>query len=479
MSLEQIFETSEAPHVVIRLVRSALTVRGWSEPRVAVRAEGERCRCRQEGDRVVIDEVDNGSVRLPQGARLTVELIQGHAQIRTVGGEVVIARVQGNLVLAEVGPVQLGPVDGNVAADDVAGTLAAGRVAGNLALSAVHGPVTLEGVSGNCRARDLADLVVERVRGNLVVRDGGTVTAGHVDGDLVVRALRGAVKVGQVSGSAQIADVDQEVICESVGGDLRVRGRVLSLTGRAGGSAKLRFGPDAPRRLLVTAGGDIRCRIPTATQAKVLLRGGDEVRVRDLPVNGEWDRTQTEFVLGTGEGQIELTAGGSVRLSGDDEPIGPDELNVEIDAQLQQELSEHAGDLIRQVSEQVEAHVESLTRQLDERLARFGSGDEVAAKVQQKIQAAVRLAEEKLAETARRMEQQAAREAVRQDRRYDRRTQGGPPPVPPVPPVPPPPAPPRPKRNPPTDEERMLILRMVEQGKLSVEQAEKLLAAME
>jgi hypothetical protein len=30
-----------------------------------------------------------------------------------------------------------------------------------------------------------------------------------------------------------------------------------------------------------------------------------------------------------------------------------------------------------------------------------------------------------------------------------------------------------------SDEERMLILRMVEQGKISVEQAEKLLAAMD
>mgnify|MGYP003383801076 CR=1 FL=1 len=41
-----------------------------------------------------------------------------------------------------------------------------------------------------------------------------------------------------------------------------------------------------------------------------------------------------------------------------------------------------------------------------------------------------------------------------------------------------PPVPPKPKRAPATDEERMMILRMVEQGKISVEQAEKLLAAL-
>jgi len=42
-----------------------------------------------------------------------------------------------------------------------------------------------------------------------------------------------------------------------------------------------------------------------------------------------------------------------------------------------------------------------------------------------------------------------------------------------------PPAPaPKPKRNPPTAEERMLVLKMLEEGKISVEQAEQLLAAM-
>jgi hypothetical protein len=45
--------------------------------------------------------------------------------------------------------------------------------------------------------------------------------------------------------------------------------------------------------------------------------------------------------------------------------------------------------------------------------------------------------------------------------------------------MPPLPAPaPKPKRNPPSPEERMLVLKMLEEGKISVEQAEKLLAAM-
>jgi hypothetical protein len=77
----------------------------------------------------------------------------------------------------------------------------------------------------------------------------------------------------------------------------------------------------------------------------------------------------------------------------------------------------------------------------------------------------MRRAEEKLAEAMRKMEQ-------RTQESEGRRRKGG------WTPPPPPPAAPKPKRSPATEEERMLILRMVEQGKLSVEQAEKLLAAL-
>jgi hypothetical protein len=53
-------------------------------------------------------------------------------------------------------------------------------------------------------------------------------------------------------------------------------------------------------------------------------------------------------------------------------------------------------------------------------------------------------------------------------------------PIPPRPPMPQrPPRPTRPLKPQVSDEERMMILRMVDQGKISVDEAEKLLAAMQ
>jgi hypothetical protein len=50
-------------------------------------------------------------------------------------------------------------------------------------------------------------------------------------------------------------------------------------------------------------------------------------------------------------------------------------------------------------------------------------------------------------------------------------------PTPPVPPVPP--VPPRPQSEPVTDEERLTILKMLQDKKISLQDAEKLLAALE
>lgn len=103
----------------------------------------------------------------------------------------------------------------------------------------------------------------------------------------------------------------------------------------------------------------------------------------------------------------------------------------------------------------------------------MGDNEEMANKIQERVGMALRRAEEKLAEAMRKME-------VRADGDRRRKGYGWQTPVPPTPftaPTPPtPPAPP--KRPQASDEERMIILRMVEEGKISVEQAEKLLSAL-
>ena len=131
---------------------------------------------------------------------------------------------------------------------------------------------------------------------------------------------------------------------------------------------------------------------------------------------------------------------------------------------------------------QVEQQVLNLTRQLDERLATLGGGEEIAQRVQEKVQAAMRRAEEAIAESVRNAEvrnaERRAREAERTAVRVERRHGRHDPAIWSFATPPAPPRPPKPQTPPVSEEERLMILRMVSEGKISVEQAEQLLAAL-
>jgi hypothetical protein len=103
---------------------------------------------------------------------------------------------------------------------------------------------------------------------------------------------------------------------------------------------------------------------------------------------------------------------------------------------------------------------------LDEKFANLGSGDELAARIQEKVQGALRMAEERAKEYER-------RGGADYERRRNRAGSWPPPPPPPQPP-----RPPRPAAAPVSEEERLMILRMISEGDINVEQAEKLLAAL-
>jgi DUF4097 and DUF4098 domain-containing protein YvlB len=497
MSIEKTFETGDTPHVIIGRIRGNVDVRGWDEPRVAVSGKGDSYSFAQEGDAIRLGDFDDCHIKVPVAANLTVDEIQGDAHMNNVRGDLNVQHVRGNLRLAEMGAVHIEHADGDFGANDIAGELVMGRVHGNFNASEIKGNVQVEVVSGNCTLREVQGLVtVARVRGNLNGEEIKSLTVDGISGNLTVKALQGNVQANKVGGNVIAVDLMGDLNVESVGGDLKVREFIGGISARVGGTAKLDLQELAMPFVMVQAGGDIRCRVPTALDARITLRAGNEIMIRNLPLPDQGYARQMEYVVGNGEGQLELRAGNRIKLVGTEGEESAAEWDVDVDFQFNHEFNERATELVQQVAEQVEAQVEAFTRQLNERLAQLDSGDAIAAKVQMKVQSAMRQAEEKIADAMRRAERQAERQAERHAARSARQRYRVDvvSPMPPIPPVPPfprhpgmgmphgvatPPSPAQtPKRNPPSPEERMLVLKMLEEGKISVDQAEKLLSAM-
>jgi hypothetical protein len=332
--------------------------------------------------------------------------------------------------------------------------LRAGQVQGNVALNLLLGAVEFGDVDGNFAANST-----------------GPLTLGHVDGNLSVRAVAGGFSAQGIDGNARIAQVAGDLHLGAVDGNLSIGEVVGNVTAAADGDVDLSLNLAPGQHVQVTADGNITCRIQPDAGVVVRLEAEGNIRVKNLGEPRRDEDTCLEFVLGDGGAIVDLCAAGNITLVGSEVRSfgGGIDFDPNASQEMNEEMARRAAELGQQIAQQVESQVGVLTRELEEKLARIDN-DEMANKIQDRVSSALRRAEEKLAEAMRKIE---VREGDRRRKGYGWQT----PPTPPTPPAPPvPPAPPRrPQAN---DEDRMMILRMVEGGKISVEQAERLLAAL-
>lgn len=317
-------------------------------------------------------------------------------------------------------------------------------------------------------------VTVGSVGDDLEVRGSGPLSVDSVGGDFAARLVEGDCRIGSVGGDALVTRVNGSFSVDQVGNDLTltdVRGGVRA---RAGDDVMLRLMLAAGQEYSVEAGDDIVCRIQADASAQVTLSCGDDIELRRLSVPNARMKRTAAFTLGAGEAKLNLRAGSDITLAGlTIEELG--DLLGDMGVDFGVDFGMKAGEFGQQLAAQIETHIGAVAKQIDEKFAQFGSGEEFAAKLQERISAALRKAEEKMNETMRNAEarsREAERRAADAERQRGRGGWAG------TWQAPPPPKPPKPPKPPVSEEERMMVLRMVSEGKLSVEEAEKLLAAL-
>ncbi|MEN8098577.1 MAG: DUF4097 family beta strand repeat-containing protein [Chloroflexota bacterium] len=307
-----------------------------------------------------------------------------------------------------------------------------------------HGTTTIGSVGGDLVATKIGALQVDAVQRDVTARYiNGSMTIGSVQGDVRIRDVTGKVKVDSVQRDLAARDVPAGLEALQVQGDIRLRTDI------------------APKSVFdINANLDINARIPRDTDAVFNLKSlRGELRVNAPMEITESSDQHMEGQMGENWAQVSMQAGLDLRLTAVD---GDSSEIPYIGAEMDLEL---AG-LADEISAQVESQMNVLSQQLDERLSKMAHLDERAAKVTLKAQREVQRAKERVRRAAERQARKARKKASW------RRTRTIIPPVAPPPPVPP-------HAEPVSDDERMVILNMVADGKISVEEAEKLLAALD
>lgn len=296
-------------------------------------------------------------------------------------------------------------------------------------------PVEIEKVSGDARIANLSGkLAIGKIGGDATLVEVAETVVGKVGGDLRIKDCRGSLTVEKVGGTLSSTGLEGNLTLDSAGGDVLVDG-VVAIIARAGGDMRVRLSPGVESNSTLRAGGNLELSLPRDFSGRFNIHNGAEKIKMELQEKSErWKLRDHTFVLGSGEAQVNLWAGGWVRLT-----------DQAIDTQPGAE-QKFAG------------LEEKIVARMREKLI---ASEELSQRATRMADEAVRRAEERINEVMQRMEtrrtgSQAARQEPVSAQPAEEYAGGD-----------------------VSDEERLFILRMLQDKKISVEEADALMDALE
>lgn len=422
MSKER-YEAGKAPVITISECNGDLLVGSWSD--TAVLVQGGDCNVVETEGGLTI--TSNGKLRLtvPPAASIGVEKVSGDLVIKNVNGDMSIQEVQGDGVFVGLNHAKISTIHGDLSAKNM------------------NGPVSAETVHGDAVFRNVQSINLQNVYGDFSGRNvNGSATLGQVMGDIGLRTLNGDLNVGKGQRDANLKNLGGKNTVSAIHGDIRLFGGLVSgdHTFNANGDIVVSWPSDAPLNLSATA-NSIKNRLTL-----------DSVEETETSVQGR---------MGDGKTNVTLQAGGRLILR--DTQVTKEEWDSEDEEGFGFDFSMDFGALGERISQQI-------NRVTTELQTKFGP--DFTSKISSKAEEAAAKAE-KAAE-------RAMRELEMQMEKMNRKANRPVPPVPPVRPVSPvPPTPPTPKAKKSSAEEQLKILRMVESGTITPDEAAMLLKALD
>jgi hypothetical protein len=330
--------------------------------------------------------------------------------------------------------------DGEISVDEKKGELRiscpsdchlSAPVGATIEAETVGGDFAITGIEG--------EVAVRTVGGDVVGRRSGQLTFETVGGSASIRAVAGHLSVDSMGGDARIDGVEGDARLRSIGGDLKLAQASGVVDINAGGDARVAFSPHGKQESSIAAGGDIDCHLGAEASVEVYLSVGGDLR---LAVPSEMESTSKGSIvkLGKGEATLKLSSGGDLNLRSGGEGVNldlGDAIAARIGAEMQAEMAE----------------LEVQLRDFGDRVESDFNTERIAQKMQRAVDKAQRKAEKARNRAERKMNKLSTRQV---DINFGRQ-----------------------KRSSSMEEERLMILRMIEQGKISVEEAETLLQALE
>lgn len=320
--------------------------------------------------------------------------------------------------------------------------------------------VVIERVSGDANIQKVkGHLQVQRIGGDLAIQNIGTAEIMSVGGDCKILTNQGVLSIQRIGSDFTGAELSGPFKLEGVGGDADVHMIGGDAQIRAGGDINFTIAEINSQSVRLDAGGDVLVVLPANADVALDLRSrGHDIMINMAGESQNIEKRMATITFGSGSCKISVDAGGDIRVSDDTSEID----NFD---DLREDIEKHWQDVDESRSGRASEDNEGFNFRADEFNDRMNRHmDSVMRQADSRIQQAMK----KLEERTRRLEKHG---------------------FPHVPPVPPFSSQPgrwtgpvqgvEGKKQAASEEEKLLILKMLQEKKITAEEAEKLLDALE
>jgi hypothetical protein len=256
-----------------------------------------------------------------EGNALLIRSVRGDMRLRLPAGTAVtLADQQGDVSIQGSGAVNLTGVSGDVRLHTIEGPITV-QGAGALRLSYERNRRPQRHLSYDVQVRDVRSFEFDNVPGNLTTHTCGQVAGENVGGNCTIGEVGGELRLRNIGGNADINAVAGSLELRNIGGNAELRevGAVRRI-GNVGGNLTLVnavLAAEAPPERFAV-GGNARIELPDQANLTIGALVGGSVKI---PATGRSAGPgMITVVYGNGAAQLRLIAGGNVELHGGGTP---------------------------------------------------------------------------------------------------------------------------------------------------------------
>ncbi|MFH1446292.1 MAG: hypothetical protein ABIG43_02645 [Chloroflexota bacterium] len=263
-------------------------------------------------------------------------------------------------------PVFVEKAMGSVHSEGLKNAFRSVKVLGSLIVDGARS-VDVEKVGGNCAIRNIEEKVnIEKTGGNLVAESITSLRAEKTGGSCLLKDVKGEIQISKIGGSFSGQNIAGSLDISRVSGDYTCDRSAFGIVLKVGGDIQTKMTGELALSD-IKAGGDIDLYLEPGTSnlSLSLGAGGDiSVAIGDLDVQVE--NQVYEVALGTGEIPFSAKAGGDISIADEDWQVP--EIVGDLSAYFEESgpaLNEVIHEHVRRATQLAEKRIEAAQKRLE------------------------------------------------------------------------------------------------------------------